>query len=107
MAPGNHCTSGNTWGCRMSWTYLWVAKVAWINTRVDRVLQAMTPLYHHTSSWSSVPLYIKGRIEVFTTGSPHTSTIVITAEIESRFVAKDDLVPFFCSPVSSCVAPYK
>ncbi|GFX73960.1 uncharacterized protein TNCV_2954451, partial [Trichonephila clavipes] len=37
--------------------------------------------------------------------SPHTNTIVITAEIESGFVAKDDLVPFRCSPVSSCAAP--
>ncbi|GFX81559.1 histone acetyltransferase p300 [Trichonephila clavipes] len=35
-------------------------------------------------------------------GSPHTNTIVIIAEIESIFVAKDDLVPFRCSPVSSC-----
>ncbi|GFY29479.1 uncharacterized protein TNCV_2626501 [Trichonephila clavipes] len=39
---------------------------------------------------------------VLTTGSP---TIVINAEIESGFVAKDDLVPFRCSPVSSCAAP--
>ncbi|GFX99119.1 uncharacterized protein TNCV_2493001 [Trichonephila clavipes] len=31
--------------------------------------------------------------------------IVITAEIESGFVAKYDLVPFRCSPVSSCAAP--
>ncbi|GFW75449.1 uncharacterized protein TNCV_4426331 [Trichonephila clavipes] len=31
-----------------------------------------------------------------------TNTIVITAEIESGFVAKEDLVPFRCSPVSSC-----
>ncbi|GFU01209.1 uncharacterized protein TNCV_4927941 [Trichonephila clavipes] len=31
--------------------------------------------------------------------------IVITAEIESGFVAKDDLVPFRCSTVSSCAAP--
>ncbi|GFW68349.1 uncharacterized protein TNCV_2263381 [Trichonephila clavipes] len=52
-------------------------------------------------------------------GFPHTNTTVITAEIESGFVAKDDLVPFLesgfvtkddlvpfrCSPVSSCVAP--
>ncbi|GFX10715.1 hypothetical protein TNCV_147571 [Trichonephila clavipes] len=30
---------------------------------------------------------------------------VITAEIESGFIAKDDLVPFRCSSVSSCVAP--
>ncbi|GFU60350.1 hypothetical protein TNCV_3307991 [Trichonephila clavipes] len=34
------------------------------------------------------------------------NTIVITAEIESGFVAKDDLVPFRCSPVSSCGAPH-
>ncbi|GFV97928.1 e3 ubiquitin-protein ligase RNF13 [Trichonephila clavipes] len=45
------------------------------------------------------------RIEAFTTGSPHTNTIVITVEIESGFVAKDDLVPFKYSPVSSCAAP--
>ncbi|GFS64867.1 hypothetical protein TNCV_2000781 [Trichonephila clavipes] len=31
---------------------------------------------------------------MFTTGSPHTN---ITAEIESGFIAKDDLVPFRCS----------
>jgi len=60
--------------------------------------------YHHTSCGSDVSLYSKGRIEAFTTGSPHTNTIVITAEIESGFVAKDDLVPFRCSPVSSCAA---
>ncbi|GFU98933.1 uncharacterized protein TNCV_3381791 [Trichonephila clavipes] len=36
--------------------------------------------------------------------SPHTNAIVITAEIESRFVTKDDLVEFHRSPVSSCVA---
>ncbi|GFY05398.1 uncharacterized protein TNCV_960941 [Trichonephila clavipes] len=47
----------------------------------------------------------KGGIEALTTGSPHTNTIVTTADIESGFVAKDDLVPFRCSPVSSCVAP--
>ncbi|GFU78617.1 uncharacterized protein TNCV_2302281 [Trichonephila clavipes] len=39
----------------------------------------------------------KGRIEAFTTGSSHTNTIVIAAEIESGFVAKDDLVPFRCT----------
>ncbi|GFU98788.1 hypothetical protein TNCV_1215041 [Trichonephila clavipes] len=31
--------------------------------------------------------------------------IVINAEIESGFVAKDRLVPFHCSPVSSFAAP--
>ncbi|GFU31223.1 hypothetical protein TNCV_1742191 [Trichonephila clavipes] len=36
---------------------------------------------------------------------PHTNKIVIIAEIESGFLAKDDLVPF--SSVSSCTAPYQ
>ncbi|GFX86661.1 hypothetical protein TNCV_1408601 [Trichonephila clavipes] len=40
-----------------------------------------------------------------TTGSPHKNTIVNTAEIESGFVDKDNLVSFLCSPVSSCMAP--
>ncbi|GFT67211.1 uncharacterized protein TNCV_783601 [Trichonephila clavipes] len=45
------------------------------------------------------------RFEAFTMGSPHTNTIVITAEIESGFVDKEDLVPFRCSSVSLCAAP--
>ncbi|GFV42905.1 uncharacterized protein TNCV_1587131 [Trichonephila clavipes] len=45
------------------------------------------------------------KAKAFTTGSLHTNTIAITTEIESGFVAEDDLVPFCCSPVSSCVAP--
>ncbi|GFV30009.1 uncharacterized protein TNCV_3100861 [Trichonephila clavipes] len=73
------CMSGNTCGCRMSWTYRWAVLVSRINTRGDRVM-----------------------IEAFTTGSSHTNTIVITAEIESGFVAKDDLVSFRCRPISSC-----
>ncbi|GFU83784.1 uncharacterized protein TNCV_1694541 [Trichonephila clavipes] len=31
-------------------------------------------------------------MEAFNTGSPFTNTIVITAEVESGFVTKDDLV---------------
>ncbi|GFY10155.1 hypothetical protein TNCV_360221 [Trichonephila clavipes] len=46
-------------------------------------------------------------IKAFTTGSPHTNTIVTTAEIESGFVAKDDLVLFRCSPAASCSAPFQ
>ncbi|GFV29158.1 hypothetical protein TNCV_4601901 [Trichonephila clavipes] len=34
-------------------------------------------------------------------GSPNTNTIVITTEIESGIVTKDDLVQFGCSSVSS------
>ncbi|GFX56490.1 hypothetical protein TNCV_74361 [Trichonephila clavipes] len=37
-------------------------------------------------------------------GSPHTNTIVVAAEIESGFDAKDGMVPFRCSPVPSSVA---
>ncbi|GFU38988.1 hypothetical protein TNCV_2144351 [Trichonephila clavipes] len=37
--------------------------------------------------------------------STHEHTIVLIAEIESGFVAKDDLVPFRSSQVSSCVVP--
>ncbi|GFU71499.1 uncharacterized protein TNCV_1672951 [Trichonephila clavipes] len=40
-------------------------------------------------------------------GSPQTNTIVITAVIKSKFIAKDDLVPFQCSPVSSCAVPFQ
>ncbi|GFU63236.1 uncharacterized protein TNCV_2656811 [Trichonephila clavipes] len=63
--------------------------------------------YRHINCGSTVSPQRKGRIEAFTTGSPHTNTIVITVEIESGFVAKDDLVPFRCSSVSSCVAPFQ
>ncbi|GFU97876.1 uncharacterized protein TNCV_1103841 [Trichonephila clavipes] len=45
-------------------------------------------------------------IEVFITGSPHTNTIVISPEIESGFVVKDNLDPFHCSPASSSVEPF-
>ncbi|GFV69197.1 hypothetical protein TNCV_3518191 [Trichonephila clavipes] len=38
-------------------------------------------------------------------GFPHTSTIDITDLIESRFVVKDNLVPFRCSRILSCVIP--
>ncbi|GFX29831.1 hypothetical protein TNCV_4749601 [Trichonephila clavipes] len=50
-------------------------------------------------------LTVKVRIETFTTESTNANTIVITAEIESGFVTKVDLVPYRYSPVSSCVTP--
>ncbi|GFX29851.1 hypothetical protein TNCV_4749801 [Trichonephila clavipes] len=46
--------------------------------------------------WRSCRL---SRIQAFTTESPHTNTIVIAAEIESGFLAKDDLVLFRCNPI--------
>ncbi|GFX51448.1 uncharacterized protein TNCV_3103811 [Trichonephila clavipes] len=39
-------------------------------------------------------------IDEFTKGSPHTNTFVITAVIESGFVAKDDMIQIHRSPVS-------
>ncbi|GFW20410.1 hypothetical protein TNCV_4546771 [Trichonephila clavipes] len=100
MAPGSRCMSCKTCGCRMSWMYRWAVMVPRINTRGDPVLKAIR--YRTITPAVGAVCH---RIEAFTTGSPHTNTIVITAEIESRFVAKDDLVPFRCSPVSSCAAP--
>ncbi|GFY29645.1 uncharacterized protein TNCV_1812251 [Trichonephila clavipes] len=47
----------------------------------------------------------KGRIEAFPTGSPHTNTIAFTAEIESGSVAKNNLIPFRCSPDSLYATP--
>ncbi|GFU96688.1 hypothetical protein TNCV_839141 [Trichonephila clavipes] len=44
---------------------------------------------------------------MFTMGTPYTNMIVITAEIEYGFIAKDDLVAFCCSPVSLCVSPFQ
>ncbi|GFW93060.1 uncharacterized protein TNCV_3888011 [Trichonephila clavipes] len=62
-------------------------------------------LYHHTSCGSGVSLLIKGRIEAFTTGFPHTNTIAITAEIESGFVTKEDRVSFRCSFLMRSTTP--
>ncbi|GFU87877.1 hypothetical protein TNCV_964331 [Trichonephila clavipes] len=47
------------------------------------------------------------KAKAFTTGPPYPNTLVITAHIESnssKFVAEDDLVPFCCSLIPSCVA---
>ncbi|GFU92416.1 putative transposable element [Trichonephila clavipes] len=79
-----------------------------INTKGDRYIVGNDIPYHYISCGSDVSLksdmYI---IEAFTTRSPHTNTIVITAEIESRFVTKFDLVPYLCTSVSSCAAPLR
>ncbi|GFT83066.1 hypothetical protein TNCV_629011 [Trichonephila clavipes] len=54
--------------------------------------------------WERCVAVNKGRIEVSTTWSTHTSTLVIISEIETGFIAKDVLVPFHCSPVSTLQA---
>ncbi|GFY00261.1 uncharacterized protein TNCV_4710631 [Trichonephila clavipes] len=43
MAPGSHVLSGNTSGCRMSWTYSYAVMVPQINIRGDYLLYAMAP----------------------------------------------------------------
>ncbi|GFS51488.1 hypothetical protein TNCV_549381 [Trichonephila clavipes] len=50
------------------------------------------PSYYNISCGSDVPLYRESRIEIFIKRPPHTYTIVITAQIESGFVAEDDLI---------------
>ncbi|GFT31198.1 hypothetical protein TNCV_2679671 [Trichonephila clavipes] len=99
MAPGSRFMSGNVCSCRMSWTYLWAVMVPRIKERGDHVLGAMSPHTNTPAIGAVCHCKNKDRIEAFTTRSPNTSTIVITAEIET------DLVPFRCSPVSSCAEP--
>ncbi|GFV76400.1 uncharacterized protein TNCV_4546241 [Trichonephila clavipes] len=47
---------------------------------------------HHL--WERCATVNKRRIEAFTTGSSYTDTMIITAEIESGFIVKEDLVLF-------------
>ncbi|GFU91730.1 uncharacterized protein TNCV_1795981 [Trichonephila clavipes] len=76
-----------------------------ITTQTSMPYPGFEPRPYGTSVSVTIPDGCKDRIEA--TGSPHTNTIVITAEIESGdfFVAKDDLVPFHCCAVSSCAVP--
>ncbi|GFS53896.1 hypothetical protein TNCV_3761361 [Trichonephila clavipes] len=99
MVPGSRCMRSNTCGCR---TYHWAVMMPRINTRSDCVLQQWHPIPSH-QLWEWCVTVKKGRIEAFTSVSPNMNTIVIIAKIVSRFVVKDDLVQFRCSPVSSCV----
>ncbi|GFV83259.1 hypothetical protein TNCV_1899851 [Trichonephila clavipes] len=55
--------------------------------------------------WGSEGSGVRCKAKAGLRRSPHTNTIVITVDIESGFVAKDKLVPFHCSPVSSYTAP--
>ncbi|GFU07074.1 hypothetical protein TNCV_2993231 [Trichonephila clavipes] len=75
MAPGRCYMSGNTCGCRMSWTYRYTVMVPRMNIS-DCVLWWQ---------WHLIPSH----------------------QLWDRFIAKDDLVPFRCSPISSCTAPPK
>ncbi|GFW57771.1 putative DD41D transposase [Trichonephila clavipes] len=95
MAPGSPAISGNACGCRMPWTYRWAVIVPWVNIKGD-------PIAPHQLQVRSVAVKRK---QVFTMGLPHTNTIVITAQIKPRLVAEDDLVPFYCSHILSCMIP--
>ncbi|GFY02474.1 hypothetical protein TNCV_3503551 [Trichonephila clavipes] len=79
--------------------------VSWINTMGDHVLWAMAPHTITPAVVSGVSLQSKDRIEAFSPAFLHANTIASIAEIETGFAAKDDMVPFRFSPVSSCVAP--
>ncbi|GFX51628.1 hypothetical protein TNCV_5013321 [Trichonephila clavipes] len=86
----------------MSWTYRWTAISPWIKIRGDRVSQAMEP---HTITPAVAMMChckVKAELSRSTSGPPHTNTIVLTSQIECRFVAEGDLIPFRCSPIPSC-----
>ncbi|GFX60733.1 uncharacterized protein TNCV_4977091 [Trichonephila clavipes] len=60
MAPGNHCLSGNTCGCRMSWTYLWAVMCGATDQYYGYlcIVGNDTP-YHHTSCGSGCRYKVK------------------------------------------------
>ncbi|GFX02382.1 hypothetical protein TNCV_2285491 [Trichonephila clavipes] len=103
MAPGSRCMNGNTCGFRMSWTYRWAVMLPRINTRGDRVLKAMAP---HTIT-PAVGAVCHGKAKAGLRRSPrglHTRTR-LSSLLRLNLVPGDNLVPFRCSPVSSCAAP--
>ncbi|GFW67598.1 uncharacterized protein TNCV_3392691 [Trichonephila clavipes] len=101
MAPGSRCMSDNTCLQDVMDIPLGYHVVKRINNRGDRVLKAMAP---HVIT-PAVGAVCRCKAKAGLRRSPrglHTRTrFVITAEIESGFVAKDHLVPFHCSPVHS------
>ncbi|GFY28741.1 uncharacterized protein TNCV_3441081 [Trichonephila clavipes] len=93
MAPRSRFTSGNTCGCRMSWTYHWADMVPRSNTRCDHVLLAMT--LHTTTPAVGTVCHCKAKAGL--RRSPrdlHTRTrlsSLLRLNLDSR-VAKDDLL---------------
>ncbi|GFX13364.1 hypothetical protein TNCV_2191211 [Trichonephila clavipes] len=89
-------------------TYHWATLVSQINTRG----RTRCPPYHHTSHqlWERyIPalLGIRAQTHSFTSRgslSPYWlgwHAIEFTDQIESGFIAVDDLIPFGCSPLPS------
>ncbi|GFV41530.1 hypothetical protein TNCV_3626821 [Trichonephila clavipes] len=101
MAHRSRCMSGNTCSCRISWTYHCAIMVPKINTRGDRVLLAMAP---HTLT-PVVRVLCRCKAKAGLRRSPRGLPMRTSLSSLLRFVAKDDLVPFSCNPVSSCAAP--
>ncbi|GFW93572.1 hypothetical protein TNCV_47751 [Trichonephila clavipes] len=86
MAPGSRCMSGNTCDCRMSRTYR--CAVLWCHGSILGVTmycRQCHPIPSH-QLWEWCVTVNKTQDYVFTLGSPHRNTIVITAEIESGFI---------------------
>ncbi|GFV87766.1 hypothetical protein TNCV_780481 [Trichonephila clavipes] len=84
------------------------ARIGHVFTITEEFLRPISPAAITVTTqilWEQCVALSKDRTEAFTTGSPHTNTSVITAEIESGFFVKNDLVSFLCSQISSCVAP--
>ncbi|GFY32794.1 uncharacterized protein TNCV_4639001 [Trichonephila clavipes] len=89
----------------MSWTYHWAVMMPRINTRGDHVLKVMAPHTIIPAVRLVCRCKAKAGLRRSPRGLPIRNTIVISAEIESGFVTKDELVPFHFSPVSSCAVP--
>ncbi|GFU86316.1 uncharacterized protein TNCV_369721 [Trichonephila clavipes] len=76
-----------------------------INTGGDRVLYTMAPHTITPAMGAVCRCKAKAGLRRSPRGLHTREQTVITTEIESGFVAKDDSVPFRCSPVSSYTAP--
>ena len=75
-----------------------------INNRGDSVSHAMA--LHTITPAVGVVCCCKAKVGLRrSTQGLHTYMIVITAQIESRFVIEDGLVPLSCSPTPSIATP--
>ncbi|GFX79711.1 hypothetical protein TNCV_2746301 [Trichonephila clavipes] len=94
MVPGSPSMCGDTYGSRMTRTYLWADMVLWFNIREDSVSYTMKA-YHRTSCGNGVPLCSEGRIVTFYMRSSLTHTIALAAQIKSRFISEDSVAVHF------------
>ena len=104
MAPGSPNMSGNTCGEEY---YEHVSRLSWSHGSILWVIMCCISWHPIPSHQLWEPLYSKDKVETFTTGLPHTCTIVITVDITSRFFAEDDLILFNCNPISLNATPFQ